>query len=75
MTDFLSRLEPPRLGWLIVGMLVAFIAWGAFGTVAFSHRSVEEQRWRAAADSVEAILQSGRCVWIQPRDTVRRGTR
>lgn len=74
MTDLLGRLEPPRLGWLILGMLVAFAAWGVFGTVAFTHRSSEQRHYQVMADSLETLI-NGRCVWIQPRDTVRRGSR
>lgn len=72
MTDFLSRLEPPRVGWLVVGMLAAFIAWGAFATVTMTQRSNEQRQYAEMRDSLQVLISTGRCVWIQPRDTVRR---
>lgn len=65
-------MRPPHVGWILLGGLLAFATWGAFGWAAFTHRGVEEGRWRVAADSLESLIQSGRCVWIAPRDTVRR---
>src|SRR3990167_4584273 len=47
-------------------MLLAFIAWGAFGTVAFAHRHAEERRAQLLGDSLQQLLTSGRCVWIPP---------
>ena len=73
-------IRPPLVGWLVVGMLLSFAAWGAFGTVAFARRGKQERRAGLLADSLDALLARGRCVWVAPEparasppaDTVRR---
>lgn len=71
MTDLLGRLEPPRVGWLVVGMLAAFVVWGAFATVTMTQRSGAQRHYQVMADSLEGLLRSGQCMWVAPRDTIR----